>query len=123
MLKFIKKFLPAAFFWASFAYVVLQIPYPDSLTQANSTQIIPFFASLYLALVFTFNILLKNILFSSSVCLGLIFLLILKALDSLNIVTGILIAVATGLLASYFKKIKRKGPPANSRFKNLMKRI
>ncbi len=89
--------------------MVLQVPYPDSLTQANFNQVIPFFVSLYLALVFTLNILFRNILLSASICLSLIFLLILKALDSLNIVTGILIIVATGLLASYFRKVKRKG--------------
>src|SRR3989344_2424392 len=109
MAKIIFKILPALIFWGAFVFVVLNIPYPESLTQANFTQILPFFVSLYLALVFTFNILFKNILFSSSICLGLIFLLILKALDSLNIVTGILIVVATYLLASYFRKAKRKG--------------
>ena len=98
------KVIPALIFWGIFVFVVLRIPYPDSLTQANSLQIFPFFVSLYLALVFSLNIFLKNILFSSSICLGLICLLILKALDSLNIVTGILTAVATYLLASYFLK-------------------
>ena len=108
MSKIIFKTFPALIFWGSFVFVVLQIPYPESLTQANSIQIFPFFVSLYLALIFTLNIFLKNILFSSSICLGLIFLLILKALDSLNIVTGILTAVATYLLASYFRKAKKR---------------
>lgn len=121
MLKILIKLSPALIFWGGFAYVVLQVPYPDSLTQANFNQVIPFFASLYLALVFTINILFKNILFSSSVCLGLIFLLILLALNSLNIVTGILTIVATYLLASYFRKIKRKDPLINSGLKNLTK--
>lgn len=105
--KIIFKIFSALVFWGAFAYVVLQVPYPDSITAANYTQILPFFASLYLALIFTSNILFKNILFSSSVCLGLIFLLILKSLDSLNIVTGILIAITTYLLAGYFWKTKR----------------
>ncbi|MBI2599423.1 hypothetical protein HYW43_00700 [Candidatus Daviesbacteria bacterium] len=108
-MKYFLKILPALIFWGGFAFVVLQVPYPDSLTQANFNQVIPFFVSLYLALVFTLNILFRNILLSASICLSLIFLLILKALDSLNIVTGILIIVATGLLASYFRKVKRKG--------------
>lgn len=108
MAKVIFKIIPALIFWGGFAFVVLKVPYPESLTQADFTRILPFFASLYLALVFTLNILFKNILLSFSLCLGLIFLLILKALDSLNIVTGILIAVATGLLASYFRKTRRK---------------
>lgn len=108
MPKTILKIFPALSFWGAFAFVVLNIPYPESLTQANSFQIFPFFISLYLALVFTINIFLKNILFSSSICLGLICLLILKALDSLNIVTGILTTVATYLLASYFRKAKKR---------------
>lgn len=108
MPKIILKVIPALIFWGAFAYIVLQIPYPESLTQANSLQIFPFFASLYLALTFTLNIFLNSILFSSSICLGLIFLLILKALDSLNIVTGILIVIATYLLASYFRKAKKR---------------
>ncbi|MDO8577003.1 MAG: hypothetical protein Q7R82_01540 [Candidatus Daviesbacteria bacterium] len=107
MVKIIFKILPALVFWGSFAFVVLQIPYPESITQANFIQIFPFFISLYLALAFTLNIFLKNILFSCSISLGLIFLLILKALDSLNIVTGILITIATYLLASYFRKTRR----------------
>lgn len=109
MSKVILKIIPPLIFWGGFAYVVLQIPYPESLTQASSIQIFPFFVSLYLALTFTLNIFLRNILFSSSICLGLIFLLILKALDSLNIVTCILTLVATYLLASYFRKSRRKG--------------
>lgn len=108
MNKSILKFIPAVILWGIFIFVVLKIPYPDSLTQANLTQIIPFFASLYLTLILTFNILLKNILSSAALSLGLIFLLILKALDSLNIVTGALTVIAMYLLLSYFKKIKRK---------------
>jgi|GEM_PF-2030139 hypothetical protein len=122
MSKIILKVIPALACWSIFAYVVLQIPYPETLTQANAIQIFPFFISLYLALLLTLNIFLKNILFSASVCLGLILLLILKALDSLNIVTVILIAVATYFLASYFKKGKRKNLSINSGFKNLNKR-
>ncbi len=121
MSKIILKILPVIIFWGSFAFVVLQIPYPDSLTQANTAQILPFFLSLYFALIFTLNIFLKNILFSASICLGPIFLLILKALDSLNIITAILIVVAVGLLASYFWKTKKRSPSINSGFKNLTK--
>ncbi len=108
MLKILPKIIPVLIFWAIFGYVVLQVPYPDSLTQANPTQLLAFFLSLFLAITFTLNIFLKNIFSSCSISLGLIFLLILKALDSLNLVTGILTTVAIGLLISYFRKIKRK---------------
>lgn len=114
------KIIPALVFWGIFVFVVLQIPYPNSLTQANFIQIIPFFVFLYLALLFSCNIFLKNVFLSSSITLGLIFLLILKALDSLNLVTVILTLLAIGLLLSYFKKIKRK-EPTHSGFKNLTK--
>lgn len=119
MPKIIFKIIPALIFWGGFAYVVLQIPYPDSLTQANLNQILPFFVSLYFALVFTFNIFLKNIFFSLSICLGLIILLALKALDALSIVTGLLTVVAIGLLASYFKKTKKKNFAQPSRIPKL----
>ncbi len=123
MSNIILKVIPALACWGIFAYVILQIPYPESLTQANFTQLLPFFASLFLALVFTLNILFKNILLSFSICLGLIFLLILKALDSLNIVTGILIVVATYLLASYFKRAKKKGLTKQPKIPKLTKSL
>lgn len=123
MPKIILKAIPALIFWGSFTYVVLKIPYPESLTQANFTQIFPFFISLYLALIFTFNIILKNILFSASICLGIILLLLLKALDSLNIVTGILIAVATYFLAGYFKKTKNKDLTKRTKMPKLTKQL
>ena len=108
MLKLFFKFIPALFFWLIFIFVVLQVSYPENITQSNFTQLLSFFIPLFLALSFTLNIFLKNIFISTSISLGLIFLLILKALDSFNIVTGILILVPIGLLVSYFRKIKRR---------------
>lgn len=108
MARLLTRFIPALFFWGIFAYVILQIPYPDTITQANVTQLLAFFIPLFLAITLTLNSILKNILMSESIGLGLIFLLILKSLESLNIVTGILIIISIGLLVSYFKKIKRK---------------
>lgn len=108
MFKTVFKFIPALFLWGVFIFVVLQIPYPETLTQANLFQIITFFVSLFLAFAFSFNIFFKNILSSSSVSLGIIFLLALKALDSLNIVTLILTIIPITLLFSYFRK-KRGG--------------
>lgn len=108
MSKIILKAFPPLFFWGIFAGVILTIPYPESFTQAKLDQLAFFFLPLFLALTFTLNIFLKNILQSFSISLGLIFLLILKALDSLNFVTGILILISVGLLSSYFKKAKRE---------------
>lgn len=104
MIKFYSKIIISLFFWVTFAIVIFQIPYPDSLTQANFYQLIPFFSFLFFALIFTLNIFLKNILSSFSISLGLIFLLTLKALDSFNIVTAILVAITVALLVSYFSK-------------------
>ncbi|MBI2329863.1 hypothetical protein HYU94_00530 [Candidatus Daviesbacteria bacterium] len=102
------KFIPALLFWGVFAGVIFGIPYPESLAQANFKQISLFFVPLFFAISFTFNIFFKNIFQSLSIALGLILLLILKALDSLNLATGILIIISAGLLFSYFKKSKRK---------------
>lgn len=101
------RIIPVLIFWGIFAIVVLQIPYPQTITQADSAQVTLFFLPLLLSLSFTINLLLKNILSSGSISLGLIFLLILKALDSLNLVTGVLIIIATYLLISYFRKAKK----------------
>lgn len=55
------------------------------------------------------NIFLSSIYFSVTLALGIIFLLILKALDSLNLVTATLTVLAIGLLISYFRKTKKPG--------------
>lgn len=107
-MSFLLKFMPAILFWGAFIFFVLMIPYPQTLTEANALQISLFFIPLFLALMFSFNIFLKNALISFSISLGLIFLLVLKALNSLNIVTGILIIISIGLFLSYFKKIKKR---------------
>lgn len=106
MPEIILKIIPALISWGFFGGVVLSVPYPDSFPQAKLDQIALFFIPLFLALTFTLNIFLKNILQSFSIALALIFFLILKALDSLNLVTGILTLAAAGLLFSYFRKAK-----------------
>lgn len=102
------RIIPVLFFWGIFIFVVLKIPYPESLTQADFTQIGSFLIPLFLALILTFNIFLKNFYISFSIALGFVFLLILKALDSLGAVTGILVIISIGLLYSYFRKTKRE---------------
>lgn len=121
MSKSIIKIISALIFWGAFIYIVLTIPYPESLTQANIMQIIPFFASLYFALLFTLNIFLRKIPISAFIALGIILLLFLKALNSLNLVTGLLIIISIGLFSSYFKKGEIHGPSKNSGFRNLTK--
>ena len=104
MFKLFVKIVSPTICWVIFTYVILQIPYPETLIQANTTQILAFFIPLFLALSQTLNIFLKNILISISVSLSLITLLILKSLDALNLVTVILIVITLGLLISYFRK-------------------
>lgn len=106
--KLILKVIPAIIFWGIFGYVVLRVPYPESLTQGTALQILPFFISLFLAISFTLNIFLKHFSSSFSISLGFIFLLTLQALDTLNIVTGALTIIAIYLLLSYFRKMKKR---------------
>lgn len=103
------KILPALIFWGIFIYVILNVPYPQSITQATPLQLFLFFITLFLALTLTLNIFLRSTLVSSSIVLGIIFILILKALNSLSLITTLLVIVAVALLISYFRKIKEKG--------------
>ena len=102
------KIIPILFIWGVFIYVVLQVPYPDSIAQAKVQDLLAFFIPLFLGLALTLNLFLKNIFISLSSSLGFIFILILEALDSLNIVTATLIIISIWLLISYFKNIKKK---------------
>lgn len=108
MSKIVLKIIPSLFFWGIFIFVVFQMPYPESLTQADAVQLLAFFVPLFLALSITLNLFLKNILLSFSFSLSLIFLSILQALDSLNIATATLTVVAAYLLLSYFIKAKKR---------------
>lgn len=119
MIQFILRTLPALIFWGIFGYVILQVPYPKSLTQATPLQLLAFFISLFLAITFTLNIFLTFLLLSSTLAIGIIFLLILKALDSLNIVTAILTLIAIGLLFSYFRKMKKGGLTSQDKISKL----
>ena len=98
------KIIPALIFWGIFAYVILQIPYPYSLTQANPIQLLSFFVPLFLGLIFTIDVFLKFLIRSIIISFAIIILLILRALDSVNTISVILLLAATALLFSYFKK-------------------
>lgn len=108
-MRHLLKIIPSLILWSIFIYVVFKIPYPETITQANLIQLFAFFIPLFLSLALTINIFLKNIFISTSVSLGLVFLLFLKALGSLNIVSGVLSLIPIGLLISYFGKRKNKG--------------
>lgn len=113
------KIILCAIFWGIFGFVILQVPYPNSLTQATLLQIMAFFISLFLAITFTLNIFFYFYLLSGILAIGIIFLIILKALDSLNTVTAILTLIAEGLLFSYFRKIKKGGLTSQGKIRRL----
>lgn len=112
----------ALIFWASFTVIILQVPYPQTITQASLTQILFFFVPLLLAGTLTLKFFLKNLFLAGIISLGLIFSLILQALNSLNIVTISLIITSVALLISYFRKSKKRNTLTGSVFKNLTNR-
>jgi len=113
MFNFLLKILPGLISWGIFIFVIIDVPYPNSITSANIIQISSFFLPLFLALIFSLNIFFKKILLSSLISLGLVCVLILKALDSLNLVTVILTTVSIYLLVSYFRKSKKSAKIPN----------
>src|SRR3989344_997006 len=101
------KIISALILLGIFLLVVFTVPYPNTISSANSFQLLTFFIPLFLFMVLTIGVFLKNIYISGSLSLGLIFLLILKSLDSLNLVTAILIIITIYLLVSSFRRAKR----------------
>ena len=108
MFKLVLKIAPVLFFWGAFVLVIYQVPYPQTLASASPFQLISFFIPLFLAVLFSLNLFLKNVYISSSVSLGIVLLLLLRALDSLNMITTIITITAVGLLISYFRKASRR---------------
>ncbi len=104
MAKFVLNVLLSLFFWGFFVWVIFNIEPPKSLTQANVLQLAYFYIPLFLAVTFTLNLLIKTILASSSLSLGIIFLLTLKAMGLFSFLYIGLTIIATLLLFSYFKK-------------------
>ncbi len=119
MPKYFLKIIPALIFWAIFIFVIFQVPYPESLTQASLWQILTFFIPLFLSLSFTFNLILNYFTLSCIFSLGIILLLILKSLDALNLVTTGLTLLAIYLFISYFKKSKKRGLTSSTKIPKL----
>lgn len=101
------KIILALIFWGIFVYIIFFVDYPKSLTQASPLQLLLFFIPLYFAITFTLNLVIKNLILCLVISLGISLLLILKALDSLNFVSGGLAIISIVLLVSYFKKGSR----------------
>lgn len=98
------KVILALIFWGFWVFVLFQIPYPKSLTEASPFVILSFFAPLFLSLIFTFDLFLKFILRSILISFLIIILLILKGLDLLNLITGTALLLTAALSLIYSKK-------------------
>ena len=107
MPKILFKIFPVIFFAGIFSYVLFNVNYPPSLTQTTVFQLLAFLIPLYLLITFVLNLFFNFLLLAGISSLGLIILLTLQALDSLNLVTGGLTAVSVGLFISYFRKNRR----------------
>ncbi len=101
--KIFKLFLPTLF-WASFAYVVINIKAPGSITEAGFSQLTFFFTPFVLALIFTLKLFLKSFYKSIIISFGIVLLLVLKSLAALNLLTGIITILAIILLMGSFKR-------------------
>jgi hypothetical protein len=99
-----KKFIPIIFFGGIFIFVVLGIKPPISFTQASFSQILLFFTPLFLFFIFFLNLFFNFFIRSLIISLGLIFILIFKALDLLNFVSILFTTLAIIFLIASFKK-------------------
>lgn len=108
MPKLLFKVFPVLIFGAIFAYALFNVEYPESFATATIFQLAFFLIPLYLLLTFTLNIFFNFLPLAGILSLSLTTFLILKALDSLNWVTGGLTVISFGLLISYFGQIKWK---------------
>jgi len=117
------KIILVFFSWSIFILVVLKVDYPQSLPQASTFQLLAFFTSFFLASTSTLYLALKRLLPSVVFSVGIILLLLLKALGVLNIVTGVIVIIAVFLVAGSFKKksslTKQTKEP---KLKNLLRR-
>ncbi len=104
MSKTLLKIILVFFSWLAFILVVLRVDYPQSLPQASPFQLLAFFSSFFLATTSTLYLALKRFLPSIVFSVGIILLLLLKALGVLNIVTGVIVIIAVFLVAGSFKK-------------------
>jgi len=122
-MRIIKKFFPIIFVWAVFIFITFRLDYPTSIGKASITTLTIFLTPLFLALLLTINLYLKSLFASSVISLGIILLLILKALESLNWLTFIITILAVIFLMGSFKKPSGLTSKSNTpRLKALLRR-
>lgn len=100
----IKKIIPTLIFGVIFILVILNITPPQTFTTATIFQILLFFIPLLFFLTSALNLVFNFYLKSFVVSLGIILLLVLKALDFINILTIGITILAIVLLIKSFKK-------------------
>lgn len=103
----LKKLSPIFISGAIFGLVIWQIEPPQSLTKASFLQMVLFFVPLFLSLIFTFDLIFRFYLKSFIISLSIVIILILKTLDTLNLVTLALTFVATFLITKSLKQPKK----------------
>lgn len=105
MSKLLLRILVCLIFWGIFGFVIFAgVPYPNTLTSASFTQLLFFLIPLFFALTFTINITARLLIISIIISLGIILILILKALDILNFVSAGITILAVYLFYSYFQR-------------------
>lgn len=102
-----KRLLPVLLLGLILGLVIWQTPPPASLTSASVLQLTLFLTPLFLLLTFLVDHFLRFFLRSLVVSLGLVILLVLKALDSLNIASLIMTVLAVVLIIKSLKKPKK----------------
>lgn len=110
-MKLLKKILPICITSFILGLVIWYINPPKSITSASILQFILFFIPLVLLLTSLVNLCSKFFLQSLVVSLGLTILLILIALDSLNLASFILTSASVILIAKSLRKPKKINYP------------
>ncbi|MDO8618513.1 MAG: hypothetical protein Q7R49_01050 [Candidatus Daviesbacteria bacterium] len=121
----LNKIFPVIISWGIFLLVIFTVSYPDSLTQASFFQLLIFFGSFFISITLTLNLFLKNFVTSLTITFGIIFLLLLKGLNALNIVTAAITVIAIILITGSFRKNTGSNLTSHSnipKLKNLLRR-
>lgn len=101
---FLKQIILPILFLLILAWVVFYIQPPESWPAASIFQILILFVPLLMFFTFTINFFIRNLPKSFSLGLGLMVILVLKALDQINLITILATLTITFLLARSFKK-------------------
>lgn len=123
----VKKYLPIPFSAVLFLIVVWQIKPPEALIQASLLQLVLFFLPIFFFFVFLTNLYFKFFLKSILVSLAIIVILVLKALNGLNLLSLAFIPLSLTLIIKVIpsptKKTRFNRPQAVENPPSLLKTI